>query len=134
MKYLQVTEHSAENLQFYLWIVDYTKRFNDAGHDVTRLSRQWGREHVSEAASAFRLKVASAGNSTITGSGEGHGYGVLTVVAPWEEVGGRRISTHASFKSTAIDTFAKAGIPRPGMYYSAIVLTLAKLISIKRLS
>ncbi|KAI1803493.1 hypothetical protein F4811DRAFT_344870 [Daldinia bambusicola] len=41
MNYLMYIEHSAENLQFFLWYRDYVKRFNEASTSDTKLSPEW---------------------------------------------------------------------------------------------
>lgn len=39
--------HDAENLQFYLWMADYFKRFQSAPQNETCLSPKWGPEQAS---------------------------------------------------------------------------------------
>ncbi|KAI0848416.1 hypothetical protein F5Y00DRAFT_270157 [Daldinia vernicosa] len=41
MNYLLYIEHSAENLQFFLWYRDYTKRFDEADTLDAKLSPEW---------------------------------------------------------------------------------------------
>ncbi|KAI1478268.1 hypothetical protein F4774DRAFT_419560 [Daldinia eschscholtzii] len=41
MNYLIYIEHSAENLQFFLWYRDYVKRFKEASTLDTKLSPEW---------------------------------------------------------------------------------------------
>lgn len=41
MNYLKYIERSAENLQFYLWHRDYTKRFNELPEGERTLSPEW---------------------------------------------------------------------------------------------
>lgn len=41
LDYLLYVEHRAENLQFYLWMVDYCQRFRHAPKPLTDLSPQW---------------------------------------------------------------------------------------------
>lgn len=41
MNYLKYIELSAENLQFFLWFRDYTKRFNDLPESEKALSAPW---------------------------------------------------------------------------------------------
>jgi hypothetical protein len=43
MNYLIYIEHSAENLQFFLWYRDYVKRFNEAPISETALAPEWTR-------------------------------------------------------------------------------------------
>ncbi|KAI0803560.1 hypothetical protein GGR55DRAFT_691605 [Xylaria sp. FL0064] len=44
MNYLIYIEHSAENLQFYLWYRDYVRRFKAAPPSETALSKEWTQE------------------------------------------------------------------------------------------
>jgi hypothetical protein len=45
MDYLVYVEHDAENLQFYLWLQDYTKRFEeDLKPEEQKLSPEWSPE------------------------------------------------------------------------------------------
>ena len=48
MNYLKYIELSAENLQFFLWLQDYTKRFSQLPANEKALSPEW-REHIDEA-------------------------------------------------------------------------------------
>jgi hypothetical protein len=41
MNFCLYLEHSAENLQFYLWLQDYKNRFNDASQSEKDLSPKW---------------------------------------------------------------------------------------------
>ena len=41
MNYLKYIEHSAENLQFYLWFRDYSARFESLPRSEQALSPQW---------------------------------------------------------------------------------------------
>lgn len=41
MSYLIYVEHSAENLQFYLWYKDYVKRFSEASTVDLALAPEW---------------------------------------------------------------------------------------------
>ena len=41
MNYLKYIELSAENLQFYLWLQDYTKRFEQLSEHEKALSPEW---------------------------------------------------------------------------------------------
>lgn len=44
MDYLVYVTHDAENLQFYLWLQDYTERFNALKADRKTLSPEWNEE------------------------------------------------------------------------------------------
>lgn len=41
MNYLKYIELAAENLQFYLWVRDYTKRFNNLPASDRALAPEW---------------------------------------------------------------------------------------------
>lgn len=41
MDYLMYVEHSAENLQFYLWHQDYVRRFNKANTSDLAMAPEW---------------------------------------------------------------------------------------------
>ena len=63
MNYLKYIEHSAENLQFYLWFHDYTARFNNLAEGERALSPEWTREQAeaeaTTAAQQTRTKHAN---------------------------------------------------------------------------
>jgi hypothetical protein len=44
MDYLVYVEHTAENLQFFLWFKDYTRRFNELPESQKVLSSEWDPE------------------------------------------------------------------------------------------
>ena len=46
MNYLVYIEHSAENLQFYLWYRDYLKRFSDLPPNERALAPEWSAEQA----------------------------------------------------------------------------------------
>lgn len=46
MNYLKYIEHAAENLQFFLWHRDYTKRFENLPANEKKLSPEWTREQA----------------------------------------------------------------------------------------
>lgn len=47
MNYLKYIEFAAENLQFYLWHRDYTKRFNELPASERALSPEWFTQQAS---------------------------------------------------------------------------------------
>ena len=47
MNYLKYIELSAENLQFYLWLQDYTKRFEQLPSNEKALSPEW-KENIDD--------------------------------------------------------------------------------------
>ena len=52
MNYLVYIEHSAENLQFYLWYRDYLKRFNELPSNERALAPEWSAEQAEMDAQA----------------------------------------------------------------------------------
>ncbi|KAF3068990.1 hypothetical protein GL218_08018 [Daldinia childiae] len=57
MNYLLYIEHSAENLQFYLWYRDYIKRFDEADTVDTNLSPEWTQAMEGEARAKIQKDV-----------------------------------------------------------------------------
>lgn len=49
MNYLKYIEHSAENLQFFLWHRDYSRRFSELPQGERRLSPEWTIAQQAEA-------------------------------------------------------------------------------------
>jgi hypothetical protein len=74
MNYLVYIEHSAENLQFYLWLKDYSKRFEDAPTADTALAPVWTQEMEEEVLTrvqkekASRLRQEAPGAEIFTGT------------------------------------------------------------------
>jgi hypothetical protein len=58
MDFLKYVEHSAENLQFFLWFKDYTKRFDQLPESESALSPEWteAQEETEKAAYQSQLK------------------------------------------------------------------------------
>ncbi|OTB02881.1 hypothetical protein M426DRAFT_264132 [Hypoxylon sp. CI-4A] len=54
MNYLIYVEHSAENLQFFLWYRDYVKRFDSAKTSDVQLSPEWTQAMEDEAAAKIQ--------------------------------------------------------------------------------
>ncbi|KAI1463695.1 uncharacterized protein F4812DRAFT_238296 [Daldinia caldariorum] len=54
INYLMYIEHSAENLQFFLWYRDYVKRFNEASTSDTNLSPEWTQAMEDETAAKIQ--------------------------------------------------------------------------------
>jgi hypothetical protein len=54
MNYLIYIEHSAENLQFYMWYQDYSTRFNAAATKDTSLAPEWTQEMQEDTVSKIR--------------------------------------------------------------------------------
>lgn len=56
MNYLKYIEHAAENLQFFLWHRDYTKRFNELPESERALSPEWTLAQVEAEALATQTQ------------------------------------------------------------------------------
>ena len=75
MNYLIYVEHSAENLQFYLWYKDYVKRFHDANTDDISLAPEWTQSMEDEVITRIRkeqsekVRPSPATDSMFTGTG-----------------------------------------------------------------
>jgi hypothetical protein len=54
MNYLIYVERSAENLQFYLWLRDYTNRFKEASTSDMVLAQEWTQAMEDEAVARIR--------------------------------------------------------------------------------
>lgn len=54
MDFLKYIEHSAENLQFYMWFKDYIKRFEDLPASEKALSPEWTQAQEEAEVSNFR--------------------------------------------------------------------------------
>ena len=52
MNFLLYIEHAAENLQFFLWLRDYSKRFSDLSDSEKALSPEWTVEQAEVEAQA----------------------------------------------------------------------------------
>lgn len=61
MNYLIYVEHSAENLQFYLWHQDFASRFASASTRDKALAAEWTQEMQDEAVS--KLRKGNAGKN-----------------------------------------------------------------------
>jgi hypothetical protein len=61
MNYLLYIEHSAENLQFYMWHQDYLKRFKEAPASERNLAPEWTKAMEDEI--AVRLQKETTENS-----------------------------------------------------------------------
>ncbi|KAK9443068.1 Regulator of G protein signaling superfamily [Metarhizium brunneum] len=59
MNYLIYVEHSAENLQFYLWYKDYVKRFHEANAPDISLAPAWTQTMEDEAVAKIRKEHAT---------------------------------------------------------------------------
>jgi hypothetical protein len=57
MDFLKYIEHSAENLQFYLWYKDYEKRFNELAESERKLSPEWTREQEETELATYRTQL-----------------------------------------------------------------------------
>lgn len=57
MDYLMYVEHSAENLQFYLWHQDYVRRFNKADTSDLAMAPEWTPAMEEEVAAKLRKEA-----------------------------------------------------------------------------
>lgn len=57
MDFLKYIEHSAENLQFYLWFKDYIKRFEDLPANERALSPEWTQAQEEAEVANFRSQL-----------------------------------------------------------------------------
>lgn len=59
MNYLLYIEHSAENLQFFLWLRDYTQRFKDAKTSDVALAPEWSQAQHDTALQAVQVQATA---------------------------------------------------------------------------
>jgi hypothetical protein len=57
MDFLKYIEHSAENLQFYLWYKDYEKRFSELPESERKLSPEWTQEQEEAETATYRAQL-----------------------------------------------------------------------------
>lgn len=57
MEFLKYIEHSAENLQFYLWYKDYEQRFNKLQESERILSPEWTKEQDEAEVNNYRQQL-----------------------------------------------------------------------------
>ncbi len=143
MNYLLYVEHSAENLQFYLWHQDYVKRFKQANTSDIALAPEWTKameEDVvaklqKDATENVRPDVASPASEIFKGTDFEKKRGETATFAgdtgnPFStppstaraSINGDKASTYApstqvsnanSYRSQAGDAFAAAGAKTP---------------------
>lgn len=130
MNYLLYIEHSAENLQFYLWYRDYVRRFNDAGTSDITLAPEWTPAMEEEVLAKINKEVASNlkdepqaadifKGTDFENTNDQIPYGKDPFTTPPQTPNGNDdastlFSSHATtFKSQAEDTFAAAGSKQP---------------------
>lgn len=66
MNYLKYVEHSAENLQFYLWYRDYVERFDKLPSPEKALSPEWSASRMdAEITQPVRRKKTPAAIATV---------------------------------------------------------------------
>jgi hypothetical protein len=75
MNYLYYIEHSAENFQFFLWYLDYDRRFKQANTSDLSLAPEWTRAQQDSALQAAQAQATAqkksnrAGNDIFKGTG-----------------------------------------------------------------
>src|SRR5687767_9816905 len=57
MNYLMYKEHSAENLQFYLWHQDYVERFHKAPASDLALAPEWTKAKEDEVSAMIKKEA-----------------------------------------------------------------------------
>jgi hypothetical protein len=57
MEFLKYVEHSAENLQFYLWFKDYVKRFEALPENERILSPEWTQAQEETEKASYRAQL-----------------------------------------------------------------------------
>jgi L-rhamnose mutarotase len=142
MNYLIYIERAAENLQFYLWHQDYTKRFNEAASADIALAPEWTQtmedeaiskiqkeqtemlRHQPEAAVIFKgtdfekkpgETLVVDGNPSPTPlrtSGSGGDHESMYTAS-------NLVSNVTTYRSPASDAFAAAGVKAPCQYSSS---------------
>jgi hypothetical protein len=71
MNYLLYIEHAAENLQFYLWLKDYTQRFHEAKTSDIALSPEWTQAQHDAALQAAQAQITGLKRPTRTHTAAG---------------------------------------------------------------
>src|ERR1700759_1839321 len=61
LNYLKYHEHSAENLQFFLWYQDYVKRFNELPASEQALAPEWTEAQAEAERREYRQQVKARG-------------------------------------------------------------------------
>jgi len=130
MNYLIYIERSAENLQFFLWYRDYTKRFSEATTSDMALAPEWTRAMEEEAAANIQKehlerlrRDPEAGhifkgtdfekerpNAAVGDSKDPFGTPPAT---PGDGESTFAASHATSYRSQANDAFAQAGVKQP---------------------
>ncbi|KAI0445811.1 hypothetical protein F4803DRAFT_547852 [Xylaria telfairii] len=131
MNYLIYIEHSAENLQFFLWYRDYVKRFNEAPVSETVLAPEWTLKMEEDAMAKIQKDAADkakkespTAREMFKGTDFEKTPEVLVVESrgdpfstPPRSSGGDSISLSGSQATTYIgqagDAFSAAGAKRP---------------------
>lgn len=70
MEYLVHVSHDAENLQFWLWLQDYIKRFFAIARSEQALSPPWNQNAVNQASAKFHEDVPKAFGKSKLSMGE----------------------------------------------------------------
>ncbi|KAI0455746.1 hypothetical protein F5B21DRAFT_180720 [Xylaria acuta] len=131
MNYLIYIEHSAENLQFFLWYHDYVKRFHEAPASETVLAPEWtlameedAMAKIQKDAAAKVKKESPIARELFQGTDFDKTPEVLVVESrgdpfstPPGSSAGDSVSLSGSQATTYIgqtgDTFSAAGVKRP---------------------
>ncbi|KAI1815437.1 hypothetical protein GGS20DRAFT_597030 [Poronia punctata] len=68
MNYLLYIEHSAENLQFFLWYRDYSERFHEAPAAEVDLAPEWTQDKEKDALAQIRKNAAHRAKKRFSGA------------------------------------------------------------------
>ncbi|KAI1077490.1 hypothetical protein F5B20DRAFT_592810 [Whalleya microplaca] len=130
MNYLLYIEHSAENLQFFLWYRDYVRRFNEASTSDVLLAQEWTQAMEDETLAkiqreaADKLKKDPKAADIFKGTDFEKNRGDIMIMesrdpfatpppTPSDEDTPSIYSQVSSYRSQAQDAFAAAGVKQP---------------------
>jgi len=131
MNYLIYVEHSAENLQFFLWYRDYVNRFNMAPSNEKQLAPEWTVAMQEETRARLQKenteKMRKEPHAAQIFQGTDFGkpgpeehpvYGVkdpfsTPPMTPGDQASACATSKATSYKTQASDAFAQAGARQP---------------------
>jgi len=130
MNYLIYIERSAENLQFFLWYRDYTKRFGEATTSDIALAPEWTQAMEDEAAAKVqkehleRLRKDPAAAHIFKGTDFEKEPSQAIVSEPTDPFGTPPVtpsgqestlaaSQAMSYRSQASEAFNRAGVKQP---------------------
>lgn len=135
MNYLIYIEHSAENLQFFLWYHDYVARFHKAPASEIALAPEWAQAMEEEAIARIQRAVAEKAKKVspvAMGIFKGSDFETIPEIhvesrdpfsTPPRSSAGDSVSLSESqlttYTNQAGDAFSVAGVKRPCEKYSS---------------